>query len=206
MEEFRRAERLQNLISSIRSRKIPSPLTPEHSWLPALDEEIAAISEAQLAQGYPDGVLSAQAWKAALYLWNDSLDAAHKLVEHLETPTGAALHGMMHRREGDFDNAQYWFHRAGHHPAFHTLQSRATDFLSKQFIPRVPMAEVFHQIASQGSWNPYLFNNAIAIQENRIGGEETRTLLEHLQQLELDAFIRFLEGRIALSTFSFSMS
>jgi len=51
----------------------------------------------------------------------------------------------------------------------------------------------------RGSWNPYLFVNAIAIQENHLDNRESRSLLEQLQQLELEALIRFLEGRIAVA-------
>ncbi len=188
-----------NLISRFKNRKRLPPLTPANVWHPGLDEEIAALSVEQLAGGHPDGLLSAQAWKAALHLWNDSLDAAHELVEHLNTPTGSALHGIMHRREGDFDNAKYWFHLAGDHPAFHSLQSRAASFLRQNTIPRGTLKEAFDKMITQGNWNPYLFINAIAIQESRIGDEEIRSLLEHLQQLELEALIRFLEGRIAVN-------
>lgn len=193
------AGRSQAVMSLLRSRKSLSPLTPEQAWHPRLDEEIATLSEPLLAVGHPDGLLSAQAWKAALYLWNDSLDAALKLVEHMVTPTGAALHGIMHRREGDYDNAKYWFHRAGDHPAFHSLQSRSASFLRQQAIPEGPLKEVFDKMITQGNWNPYLFIHSIAIQESRYGEDETRGLLEQLQQLELDAMIRFLEGRIALN-------
>jgi len=75
-----------HVIGRLKNRKQLSPLTPEHVWHPSLDANIAALSEADLALGHPDGLLSARAWKAALHLWNDSLSAAHDLVEHLETP------------------------------------------------------------------------------------------------------------------------
>jgi hypothetical protein len=186
------------LITKLKSRKSLPELSPDHIWHPALDHEIAAIPEEQLADGRPDGLLSAQAWKAALHLWNDSLDAAHELVEHMDTPTGTALHGIMHRRERDFDNAKYWLRLAGDHPAFHSLQSRTASFLQQQIFPAGPLRDVFSNMATQGSWNPYLFISAIAIQENRIGDDAARALLENIQQLELEAVIRYLEGRIAV--------
>ncbi|TFE28115.1 hypothetical protein [Cohnella luojiensis] len=195
-EHAEQTVRQHGFINRMLGRKRNSPLTPEHVWHPGLDEKIAALSESQLGEGHPDGLLSARAWKAALHLWNDSLHAAHELVEHLNTPTGAALHGIMHRREGDFDNAKYWFHLAGNHPSFHGLQARAAGFLMQQTIPHGPLRDPLNKIATQGSWNPYLFLNAIAIQENHVREEESRVFLEHLQQLELEAFMRFLEGRI----------
>lgn len=186
------------LMSKLKSRKSLPELSPEHIWHPALDREISAIPEGQLAHDGPEGLLSAQAWKASLHLWNDNLDAAHALVEHMNTPTGAALHGIVHQRERDFDNAKYWFHLAGDHPAFHSLQSRTAGFLQQQKFPAGPLRDVFSKMASQGSWNPYLFISAIAIQEDRIGDDAARTLLENIQVLELDAVIRYLEGRITV--------
>ncbi|WP_256760789.1 hypothetical protein [Cohnella sp. WQ 127256] len=186
------------LISQLENRKRLPPLTPEHIWHPGLDVEIAALSEAELGDGLPDGYQSARAWKAALHLWNDSLSAAHVLVEHLMTSTGSALHGIIHRREGDYDNAKYWFHHAGDHPAFHSLQIRTTRFLREQKISQGPLRDVFDKMSSQGSWNPYLFINAVAIQENYIDEGHPRGLLEHIQHMELEALMRFIEGRIVV--------
>jgi hypothetical protein len=42
----------------------------------------------------------------------DALDAAHALFQDDESPLASYWHGMMHRREGDFANAQYWFRLA----------------------------------------------------------------------------------------------
>lgn len=184
------------LVRLMKRRSLPA-LLPDYVWHPGVHEEIAAISEAELAEGHPDGWLSARAWKASLHLWNDNLSAAHDIVEHMNTPTGAALHGIVHRREGDFDNARYWFRMAGDHPAFHGLQSRAVSFLQGQRTVPGPLKDVFVQIAAQGSWNPYLFIGAIAIQNNQIGEPSSQDVLEQLQQLELESFMRFLEGRIA---------
>lgn len=54
---------------------------------------------------------------AALWLYVDDLDRAHDLVQDLHSPTGSLLHAVMHRREGDFPNAVYWYRKAGNHPA-----------------------------------------------------------------------------------------
>ncbi|RKP53932.1 hypothetical protein D7Z26_11090 [Cohnella endophytica] len=184
------------LVRLMKRKSLPS-LVPDYIWHPGVDEEIAALSESEMANDRPDGWSSARAWKAALHLWNDSLAAAHRIVEPMNSPTSAALHGIVHRREGDFGNAKIWFRMAGDHPAFHGLQSRAASFLRQQRNPPGPLNKVFGQIVAQGSWNPYLFIEAIAIQTNHIGEEYTRNLLEWLQQLELEAFMRYLEGRIA---------
>ncbi len=38
---------------------------------------------------------------------------AHGLVDELETPEGMAVHGYLHRKEGEAWNADYWYKRAG---------------------------------------------------------------------------------------------
>ncbi len=51
---------------------------------------------------------------AAAYLYADDLSAAHNKVYDMAKDEEAAYwHGMMHRREGDFYNANYWFRQTG---------------------------------------------------------------------------------------------
>ncbi|WP_372628822.1 hypothetical protein [Cohnella sp.] len=188
--------RLANAIRRLRNRaRLPS-LMPDGVWHPGIDEELDGVSPERLSGGRADGIPSALAYLAALHLWNDSLKRAHDLVERLGTPTGSLLHGIVHRREGDFDNASYWFRQAGNHPAYHGLQARAAAYLRQHPVADGPTREAAGQIAAQGSWNPYLFVTAAAMQAYRIGDEEARDKLEYVQQLELEAVMRFLEGSL----------
>ena len=51
---------------------------------------------------------------AAIYLLADDLNNAHTEAQRDENdPEAAYWHGIMHRREGDFANANYWFRRTG---------------------------------------------------------------------------------------------
>ena len=43
----------------------------------------------------------------------DDIHAAHAIFQEDDSFFGSYGHGMMHRREGDFWNANYWFRRAG---------------------------------------------------------------------------------------------
>ena len=52
---------------------------------------------------------------SALWLVAGQLDRSHTISQGIENANGSFLHGMMHRREGDFGNAKYWFRRAGDH-------------------------------------------------------------------------------------------
>jgi hypothetical protein len=50
--------------------------------------------------------------RAALHLLADDLSTAHTLCQDIATPQGSAWHAIVHRREGDFWNSNYWWRRA----------------------------------------------------------------------------------------------
>ncbi|KAG8528267.1 uncharacterized protein KY384_007184 [Bacidia gigantensis] len=50
--------------------------------------------------------------EAALHILNNDLPSAHFLVRHMQAAPayeGMFLHGILHRIEGDFDNARAWY-------------------------------------------------------------------------------------------------
>jgi hypothetical protein len=60
---------------------------------------------------------------SGLWLLHNFLDESHTISQGIPTPSGSFWHGIMHRREGDFSNAKYWFDRAGDHPVFSELSA-----------------------------------------------------------------------------------
>ena len=40
-------------------------------------------------------------------------DEAHTLLEDASDKDSAWVHAYLHRREGDFNNARYWYNRSG---------------------------------------------------------------------------------------------
>jgi hypothetical protein len=52
---------------------------------------------------------------AGAWLVHDFLDESHQKSQSVETSSGSYWHGVMHRREGDFSNAKYWFRHVGPH-------------------------------------------------------------------------------------------
>jgi hypothetical protein len=67
--------------------------------------------KATLAQNQPPESLS----DALRALWHDAkgqFEAAHDIASNLPDPQGALLHAYLHRKEGDQDNAEYWYRRA----------------------------------------------------------------------------------------------
>ena len=59
-------------------------------------------------------------------LWldgNGDCAAAHGTVDDLETKAAMRVHAYIHRKEGDLDNARYWYGRAGATPSTESLES-----------------------------------------------------------------------------------
>lgn len=54
---------------------------------------------------------------AGVWLLYNELERAHRLCQDVPTTSGSYWHGIVHRRESDFGNAQYWFGRSAGHPA-----------------------------------------------------------------------------------------
>jgi hypothetical protein len=53
---------------------------------------------------------------ALVALWHDAAghwDRAHETAQAVESVDGAWVHAYLHRKEGDLDNARYWYGRAG---------------------------------------------------------------------------------------------
>lgn len=65
-----------------------------------------------LSQAAPPASLSA----ALAGLWWDARgdwNKAHESAQQDEGPAGAWVHAYLHRKEGESDNAAYWYERAG---------------------------------------------------------------------------------------------
>jgi hypothetical protein len=87
----------------------------------ALDQ-LNALDEARLCDGHAvrDREM-ARACLAGLWLYHDFLDESHRISQSLHGREGSYWHGIMHRREGDYANAKYWFRRVGAHPIHEAL-------------------------------------------------------------------------------------
>jgi hypothetical protein len=97
-------------------------------------------AKALLARLRPDELLTvpvkrpedARAMLAGIWLYHDWLDESHAISQELHSPTGSFWHAIMHRREGDFSNAKYWYARCRRHPALGAIAAhgRAVDGLA----------------------------------------------------------------------------
>jgi hypothetical protein len=99
----------------------------------------------------------AKAVLAAMWLYLDGLDESHHIVQNLVGPTGAFWHAIMHRLEGDFPNAKYWYGRCETHRCMKLLGTVATDVVGKE-AARDPAVQ--HIVA--GEWNADAFVDLVA--------------------------------------------
>ncbi|WP_442510186.1 hypothetical protein SH528x_001794 [Novipirellula sp. SH528] len=65
--------------------------------------------------------LGTQLCTSGLWLLAGDLDRSHRISQDIDEKEGSFWHGIMHRREGDFSNAKYWFRRVGKHPVITQL-------------------------------------------------------------------------------------
>ncbi|MEX0641291.1 MAG: hypothetical protein WD468_01245 [Pirellulales bacterium] len=119
---------------------------PNREVQPAL----RALSADDLAPAVTDRAM-AEACLAGLWLLHDYLRESHAISQGIDTPTGSYWHAIMHRREGDFGNAKYWFRRVGKHPVFEPLLAAAREFAAEDD------SEVSRFLAGKTVWDPFWF-------------------------------------------------
>ena len=152
-------------------------LRPSESRDPGTVIRIRESSDAEIAGNRP--VLDAGMFaltRAGLFYLYDEIGASHRIVQEVNTDTAAYWHGMVHRREGDFDNARYWFRRAGTLPLFGDLQRAAG---SSSAI-----------VAAQSNWDPYLFTGLC--EQERFGANENVGELIKLQRIEFEVLFDYV--------------
>ncbi len=114
--------------------------------------------------------------KSAAFLWHDHLDESHEISQHIETPEGSWLHGILHRREPDYENARYWFRRVGQHEAFRLMTERAGRN---------------DELLSAGQWDPLAFVDAVEKAEQAKDAASV-SILRQVQAVEFDILLAHL--------------
>jgi len=153
--------------------------------LPGLGPEVRSSAQTSAALGQAVDALglggaAAGLAKAAALLWHDHLDESHTVSQDIGSADGSFLHGIMHRREPDYSNAKYWFHRVGDHPCFSALASAATDYLDA-----AGDEALAKRLAPGGHWDPFAFVDAVeaAVHYGNPGEIES---LQHVQRIEFE--------------------
>jgi len=125
--------------------------------------------------------------RALAWIWHDHLDAAHGLVQDLSGADAAWIHGIIHRREPDYSNARYWFHRVGGHSALETMADEAAPILASH-------AALPFRLIRDGRWDAFTFIDAVAASLRQGPESADSELLRILQAQEMRVLGRHLAG------------
>jgi hypothetical protein len=136
---------------------------------------LLAVTVRGLAEKRHDAAL------ALALLWHDHFDDAHQLCQAHEGHADCDyVHALLHRREGDFANAKYWFGEVGAHPLDLPLAQAA------QALGRADLLE-------RGRWRPAAMVDACAL---ALGGDQVAcSSLMQLQAVEFHALGEHLVAR-----------
>jgi hypothetical protein len=120
----------------------------------------------------------ASAVLSGLWLWHDWLDESHRLSQNLHSSSGSFWHAIMHRREGDFSNSQYWYARCANHPILRPLAVQAGDVINP-----FPADKSVLKLAHSGVWNADAFVDLVEAVHDK-SDDPRHALAVALQQLE----------------------
>jgi hypothetical protein len=111
---------------------------------------------------------------SGVWLLHDYLDQSHTISQGIETTSGSFWHAIMHRREGDFSNAKYWFRRVGRHPVLDGIGHVAASLRDSD--------SCREETRLRGSFDPFAFVDQCEAVVRRNSGD--RDFCLDLQQAE----------------------
>ncbi|NIP87226.1 MAG: hypothetical protein GTO03_17360 [Planctomycetales bacterium] len=124
----------------------------------------------------------ARACHSGLWLLHNYLDESHTISQEIGNPTGSFWHGIMHRREGDYGNAKYWFRRVGQHEIYRPLAAAAHAIDAARF--------------SDQTWDPLAFVDLCqaAVRQGEEQAETLRRVARREWELLFDSGFRQAVG------------
>jgi hypothetical protein len=126
----------------------------------------------------------AQAALAGLWLWVDELDRSHQITQEIVSPTGSFWHAIMHRREGDFSNAKYWYRRCDTHHVNKMMGAIASSLAGDLASDRA-VAHAIHE-----GWNPLGFVDLVQAVADK-PSDPRHALAVRLQRAEWEGLFNY---------------
>jgi hypothetical protein len=166
---------------------------PELGPGPRANVQPAAALNRQLDEALAQAGLSgarAELVRATILLWHDHLDAAHGIVQDVETKDGSYIHAILHRREPDYGNAKYWFRRVGQHPCFAELAKGSSALLTAR-----GDAGLEQRLLPRGQWDAFAFVDACEAAASRPTDAAGGALLREIQRMEFEILLDYLSGK-----------
>lgn len=190
--------RIALFVERLEDRESLPELQPDSAWDTDLTDEITECSPIDLFMPVEvKNEKAAQAVKAGVLLWNDELSLSHDICQGLKTPESSYIHGVMHRREGDYSNAKHWFAKAKNHPVATKLFEKSTQ-IGDDIVPATDqLSHYTSDLKGIGHWSPDSFVDwcESASQGNvdstclyffkKLQIEEIRLLIDHCYQLSI---------------------
>jgi hypothetical protein len=121
---------------------------------------------------------------AGLWLVHDFLDESHTISQNVDTTTGAYWHALMHRREGDYSNAKYWFRRVGSHSVFRDLSTSVA-----ALAPEATTTELVARLIPGGAFDAFAMVDVC--QAALQSGGAAANFCRHVQQIEWELLFDF---------------
>ena len=173
-----KAEKLKSVIDRLRDHR------PRLVFDKPYDEELIPAIHADPRQElfHPEKIRNEQCADAVvsgLLIWNDCEEESHVLAQGLNTAEGSYFHAIIHRREPDIWNSNYWFKRSGNHPVFRLM----FDFVQQNVSEKLGA-----KLLSNKEWDPELVNTIIGeAQTNGNISDDELTAIQHAELLFLIA-------------------
>lgn len=169
-------------------------LYPIEEWDAKMDARIEALVPAMITQGSPDQDPYGMAIKAGLYLLNESLDKSHEIAQEITNATGSYWHALMHRMEGDYSNAKYWFNDVGHHPIFSNLLLYVSNYLTVKDLADLDneaLRQKLEVLTTSPEWVPCVFIDVIELQVSLVQNPIVDGWLRHIQRYEMQLLLQY---------------
>ncbi len=135
---------------------------------------------------------------AALMNKNDDLESCHSICQKVgqDSLCGNYWHGIVHRREPDFENARGWFRKSEGLPAYQDIFKDVLGFLQRVLqMPeygeaREKALSFMQHLRARGTWDPvYMVDMCEACA--RSGDEREERMLEEVQEVEFNTMFNW---------------